>query len=67
VKEAEDEDDDPAGGEDWDDGCHAREEGLDGLSNVRVFYFSGLADGLDGIFGHCLIDNEHDERDLTTS
>ncbi|MFT6182119.1 MAG: hypothetical protein ACJA16_004954 [Akkermansiaceae bacterium] len=34
---------------------------------MRVFYFSGLADGLDGIFGHCLIDNEHDERDLTTS
>jgi len=53
VQELEDEDDDPASGENRDDGGHAREEGLDGSANAGMLDFARCADWLGGVVVHC--------------
>jgi len=46
VKESKDEDHDPAGGENWNDGGHAGEEGLNNLADPGVFHGSSWAEGI---------------------
>ena len=53
VQKSENENQDPPGGQHWNDGGHARKEGFEGLANARMFDLAGLADGIDGFFGHC--------------
>ena len=52
MQELEDEDDDPAGGENGNDGGHASEEGLDRGTNAGVLYFASLAGRLGEIVVH---------------
>lgn len=56
MEEAEDEDHDPAGGENGNDGGHASQKGLDDLANVRVLYgarFANRGDRIVRVLGHC--------------